>query len=100
MSWLIDQNMCFYWGTSEWSAARIQEAIGICERLNLHKPCVEQPQYNMLVRENFEVTLADSFSQHGYGTTIWSPVCMGLLTGKYNDGSAPEGSRFAATPIL
>eukprot|EP00352_Strombidinopsis_acuminata_P006526 CAMPEP_0176378680 /NCGR_PEP_ID=MMETSP0126-20121128/29803_1 /TAXON_ID=141414 ORGANISM="Strombidinopsis acuminatum, Strain SPMC142" /NCGR_SAMPLE_ID=MMETSP0126 /ASSEMBLY_ACC=CAM_ASM_000229 /LENGTH=263 /DNA_ID=CAMNT_0017741105 /DNA_START=39 /DNA_END=830 /DNA_ORIENTATION=+ len=100
MSWLIDQNMCFYWGTSEWSAARIQQAIGICDKLNLHPPVVEQPQYNMLCRENFESTLADSFSQHGYGTTIWSPLCSGLLTGKYNDGTIPEGSRFAETPYM
>mmetsp|Transcript_38728 Transcript_38728/g.28073 ORF Transcript_38728/g.28073 Transcript_38728/m.28073 type:complete len:358 (-) Transcript_38728:59-1132(-) len=100
MSWLIDQNMAFYWGTSEWSAARIQQAIGICEKLNLHKPIVEQPQYSLLCRDNFEKTLADTFSQHGYGSTIWSPIAMGLLSGKYNDGTIPDGSRFAETPYL
>jgi aryl-alcohol dehydrogenase-like predicted oxidoreductase len=87
-------NLAYYWGTSEWSAAQITEAIGIAERYNLIAPVVEQPQYNAFHRERFEVEYAPLFRQHGYGTTIWSPLASGLLTGKYNDG-IPEDSRFA-----
>jgi len=94
MSWCIDQGMAFYWGTSEWPAQRIAEAIGVCEKLNLHKPVCEQPQYSMLVRERFEKEYKHVFEQYGHGTTIWSPLGMGLLSGKYNDGSIPDGSRF------
>ncbi|SPQ17687.1 25a9ce16-6378-486e-bba4-b6610004f5af [Thermothielavioides terrestris] len=87
-------NLAYYWGTSEWSAAQITEAIGIAEKHNLIAPVVEQPQYNALHRERFEVEYAPLFRQHGYGTTIWSPLASGLLTGKYNNG-IPEDSRFA-----
>ncbi|KAK4096828.1 Aldo/keto reductase [Parathielavia hyrcaniae] len=87
-------NLAYYWGTSEWSAAQITEAISIAERYNLIAPVVEQPQYNALHRERFEVEYEPLFRQHGYGTTIWSPLASGFLTGKYNDG-VPEGSRFA-----
>jgi voltage-dependent potassium channel beta subunit len=90
----INLNLAYYWGTSEWSAAQITEAIGIAERYNLIAPVVEQPQYNAFHRERFEVEYAPLFRQHGYGTTIWSPLASGLLTGKYNDG-IPEDSRFA-----
>jgi aryl-alcohol dehydrogenase-like predicted oxidoreductase len=87
-------NLAYYWGTSEWSAAQITEAIGLAEKHNLIAPVVEQPQYNAFHRERFEVEYAPLFKQHGYGTTIWSPLASGLLTGKYNDG-IPEDSRFA-----
>lgn len=87
-------NLAYYWGTSEWSAAQITEAIRLAEKHNLIAPVVEQPQYNAFHRERFEVEYAPLFRQHGYGTTIWSPLASGLLTGKYNDG-VPEGSRFA-----
>ncbi|KXX80647.1 putative voltage-gated potassium channel subunit beta [Madurella mycetomatis] len=87
-------NMAYYWGTSEWSAAQITEAIGLAEKHNLIAPVVEQPQYNAFHRERFEVEYAPLFRQHGYGTTIWSPLASGLLTGKYNDG-IPQDSRFA-----
>jgi voltage-dependent potassium channel beta subunit len=87
-------NLAYYWGTSEWSAAQITEAIGLAQKHNLIAPVVEQPQYNAFHRERFEVEYDPLFRQHGYGTTIWSPLASGLLTGKYNDG-IPEDSRFA-----
>ena len=87
-------NLAYYWGTSEWSAAQITEATLIAERYNLIAPVAEQPQYNAFHRERFEVEFAPLFDQFKYGTTIWSPLASGLLTGKYNDG-VPEGSRFS-----
>lgn len=86
-------NLVYYWGTSEWSAAQITEATQIAEKYNLIAPVVEQPQYNMFHRERFEVEFAPLYNQFEYGTTIWSPLASGLLTGKYNDG-IPKGSRF------
>ncbi len=98
--YLINNGKAFYWGTSEWPADRITEAIGICERLNLHKPIVEQPQYSMLVRERFEKEYSGLFNSNRIGSTIWSPLAGGLLTGKYNQG-IPEGSRFDSdNPLL
>lgn len=90
----IHMNLAYYWGTSEWSATQIMEATQIAERYNLIAPVVEQPQYNAFHRERFEVEYATLFEQFKYGTTIWSPLASGLLTGKYNDG-IPEDSRFA-----
>lgn len=87
-------NLAYYWGTSEWSATQIMEATQIAERYNLIAPVVEQPQYNAFHRQRFEVEYAPLFDQFKYGTTIWSPLASGLLTGKYNDG-IPEGSRFS-----
>ncbi|KAF2146458.1 uncharacterized protein K452DRAFT_241217 [Aplosporella prunicola CBS 121167] len=87
-------NLSYYWGTSEWSAAQIMEATQIAEKYNLIAPIAEQPQYNAFHRERFEVEYAPLFNQFQYGTTIWSPLASGLLTGKYNDG-IPEDSRFA-----
>ncbi len=89
---LIEWGKAFYWGTSEWSAAEIGTAIEIAERHHLHKPVMEQPQYNMFWRRRFEVEYARLFKDYGYGSTIWSPLASGLLTGKYNNG-IPEGSR-------
>jgi voltage-dependent potassium channel beta subunit len=94
MSWLIDQGLAFYWGTSEWPADRITKAIGLCEKLNLHKPIVEQPQYSMLVRDRFEREYSFLFSEYKMGTTIWSPLAGGILSGKYNEGNVPAGSRY------
>ncbi len=91
---IIEWGKALYWGTSEWSAAEIMAAIEIAERHHLHKPVMEQPQYNMLVRERFEKEYARLFDDYGYGSTIWSPLASGLLTGKYNDG-IPAGSRGA-----
>lgn len=92
MDIIIKQGKAFYWGTSEWSAADILRADGIARQYNLTPPTMEQPQYNMLARERFELEYAPLFKELGYGTTIWSPLASGLLTGKYNNG-IPEGSR-------
>lgn len=91
---IIEQGKAFYWGTSEWSAGEIMAAIEIAERHHLHKPVMEQPQYNMFVRERFEKEYARLFKDYGYGTTIFSPLASGLLTGKYNNG-IPANSRAA-----
>lgn len=91
---IVEWGMALYWGTSEWSAAEIVAAIEIAERHHLHKPVMEQPQYNMLVRDRFEKEYARLFKEYGYGSTTWSPLASGLLTGKYNNG-IPEGSRGA-----
>jgi len=100
MSWFIDQGMAFYWGTSEWQADRLAKTVEMCERLNLHKPIVEQPQYSMLVRDKLENQYRRLFSEYKLGTTIWSPLAGGVLTGKYNNGTIPEGSRLAQTGDL
>lgn len=89
---LIIQGKVLYWGTSEWSAAQLTEAFAICDRHNLHAPVTEQPQYNLLHRTRVEKEYAPLFKNRGLGTTIWSPLASGLLTGKYNDG-VPAGSR-------
>ncbi len=89
---IIERGKALYWGTSEWPAADIVAAIEIAERHHLHKPVMEQPQYNMLTRERFEKEYARLFKDYGYGSTIWSPLASGLLTGKYNDG-IPADSR-------
>ncbi|EPS35905.1 hypothetical protein H072_10629 [Dactylellina haptotyla CBS 200.50] len=87
-------NLAYYWGTSEWTAAQIQEATAIAEKYNLIAPVVEQPQYNMFARERFEDEYAPLYSSLSYGTTIWSPLNYGILTGKYNNG-IPDDSRFS-----
>jgi aryl-alcohol dehydrogenase-like predicted oxidoreductase len=92
MDILIKQGKIFYWGTSEWSAAEIAYAYGVAKDNGLTPPSMEQPQYNMLVRDRFEKEYAALYRDLGYGTTIWSPLASGLLSGKYNDG-IPEGSR-------
>lgn len=94
MDLIIRQGKAFYWGTSEWSAADILRADGIARQYGLTPPSMEQPQYNMLHRERFEVEYAPIYKELGYGTTIWSPLASGLLTGKYNNG-IPQGSRAA-----
>jgi len=93
MNYLIDQGKAFYWGTSEWSAEQITTAHTIAEKLGLIPPIVEQPQYNLFHRERVEVEYGPLYKNYGLGTTIWSPLASGLLTGKYNDG-IPEDSRF------
>ena len=92
-------NLAYYWGTSEWSAQQIAEATRLAEKHNLIAPVAEQPQYNAFHRERFEVEFKPLFDQFNYGTTIWSPLASGLLTGKYNDG-IPEDSRFATNPAF
>jgi voltage-dependent potassium channel beta subunit len=94
MNILIQQGKILYWGTSEWSAAEIMEAHRAAAQFHLIGPSVEQPQYNILEREKVEKDYFDIFRTVGMGTTIWSPLASGLLTGKYNNG-IPENSRFA-----
>jgi len=93
MNLIIQQGKAFYWGTSEWSAAQIMEAYGVAHREHLIPPLMEQPEYNMFHRYRVEVEYAPLYRSFGLGTTIWSPLASGLLTGKYNDGKVPEGSR-------
>jgi voltage-dependent potassium channel beta subunit len=89
---VIREGKAFYWGTSEWSAAEIMRATDFARRNSLRPPTMEQPQYNLLHRRRFEEEYAPLFKELGYGTTTWSPLYSGLLTGKYNQG-IPEGSR-------
>ncbi len=91
---LIQQGKILYWGTSEWSAQEITEAHLVAQRDHLIPPTMEQPQYNMLHRDRFEKEYASLYKNFGLGTTIWSPLCSGLLTGKYNEGM-PEGARLS-----
>jgi voltage-dependent potassium channel beta subunit len=91
---IIEWGKALYWGTSEWSAAEIATAIEIAERHHLHKPIVEQPQYNMFVRHRFSPEYERVYKTYGYGSTTWSPLASGLLTGKYK-GGIPEDSRGA-----
>ncbi len=90
MDALIRQGKVLYWGTSEWPAAQIKEAARIARVHNLHAPTMEQPQYNLLHRQRVELEYAPLYSELGLGTTIWSPLASGLLTGKYNEGVAAE----------
>lgn len=92
MNLLIQQGKILYWGTSEWEAAHIAQAIGIANQLNLIPPVVEQPQYNMFHRKRVEVELEPLTREYTLGLTTWSPLASGILTGKYNDG-IPAGSR-------
>lgn len=94
MNTLIQQGKIFYWGTSEWSAAEIMEAHMVAKDLGLEGPSVEQPEYNLFNRMKMEVDYEPIFKNVGIGTTIWSPLASGILTGKYNDG-IPEGSRMS-----
>jgi voltage-dependent potassium channel beta subunit len=89
---IIQQGKAMYWGTSEWNADEIVAALFIAEKHHLHKPITEQPQYNLFVRERFEKGYARLFQDYGYGTTIWSPLASGMLTGKYLKG-IPRDSR-------
>jgi len=92
MDIVIKQGKAFYWGTSEWSAKDILYAAEFARQEHLTPPTMEQPQYNMFTRERVEREYAPLYQQLGYGTTIWSPLASGLLTGKYNNG-IPADSR-------
>lgn len=94
MNHLIQQGKILYWGTSEWSGVEILEAHLVAEKYRLIGPAVEQPQYNLFERNKLENEYLHLFNQYGMGTTIWSPLAAGLLSGKYNDG-IPKDSRFA-----
>ncbi|MBS1760314.1 MAG: aldo/keto reductase [Bacteroidetes bacterium] len=93
MHHLIQQGKILYWGTSEWSGVEIMEAHRVANQFNLIGPTMEQPQYNIFERNKIEKDFLMVFNTVGMGTTIWSPLASGLLTGKYNNG-IPEGSRF------
>jgi len=95
MDYLINQGKALYWGTSEWSAQEITEAHGVAQKLGLIAPRMEQPQYNMLHRKRFEVEYQPLYAQFNMGTTIWSPLASGLLSGKYSNRVIPEGSRLS-----
>lgn len=87
---LVVQGKVLYWGTSEWEPAQLRAAFDACSRHNLHPPVVEQPQYNLFHRARVERDLEPLFESPGLGTTIWSPLASGLLTGKYSDGVPPD----------
>ncbi|GAB4375381.1 MAG: aldo/keto reductase [Acidobacteriota bacterium] len=93
MDHVIAQGKALYWGTSEWSAAEIMEAHAVARQLHLVPPTMEQPQYNMFHRERVEREYAPLYRTVGLGLTTWSPLASGLLTGKYNNGTAPPGTR-------
>ena len=92
MSYLIDQGKAFYWGTSEWSPDKIMQAHAVARREHLIPPLMEQPEYNMFNRQRVEGDYAHLYQEIGLGTTIWSPLDSGILTGKYNQG-IPKDSR-------
>jgi len=92
MDLLVRQGKVLYWGTSEWPADAIRTAHRIARANHLAAPRMEQPQYNLFHRERVEVEYASLYTEIGLGTTVWSPLASGLLTGKYNDG-VPAGSR-------
>ena len=94
MNTLIQQGKILYWGTSEWTGVEIMEAHRIAEKYSLIAPTMEQPQYNLFEREKVEADYSEIYKNVGLGTTIWSPLSSGLLTGKYNEG-IPKNSRFA-----
>lgn len=94
MNHLIQQGKILYWGTSEWSGVEIMEAHRVADKLQLIGPVMEQPQYNLFERDKIEKEFLEIYKNVGLGTTIWSPLASGLLSGKYNDG-IPKGSRFA-----
>ena len=92
MNDLIRQGKVMYWGTSEWSAKDLNQAFKLCKEYNMRYPTMEQPQYNILSKDRVEIEYKELFKKYSLGTTIWSPLASGLLTGKYNNG-VPEKSR-------
>ena len=92
MDTLVRQGKILYWGTSEWPAQAIRDAHKVARNHHLHGPTMEQPQYNLLHRERVELEYAPLYSELGLGTTVWSPLASGLLTGKYNEG-VPDDAR-------
>jgi voltage-dependent potassium channel beta subunit len=92
MNYLINQGKAFYWGTSQWSAAQIMEAYGIARREHLIPPLMDQPEYNMFTRDRVEKEYLPLYKEIGLGTTIFSPLLSGVLSGKYNQG-IPKDTR-------
>lgn len=101
--WTMDQivrsGLAFYWGTSEWSAQEIESAWNVAKELNCIPPVVEQPQYNLIFKKRVEEEYAPLYEKYGIGTTIWSPLASGVLSGKYLEG-IPQGSRLDRWPWL
>lgn len=91
---LVHQGKILYWGTSEWTAEQIRQALALCEQYNLYKPQVEQPHYNMLHRDRVENEILPVTEPNGMGLVVWSPLASGVLTGKYDD-ALPDDSRLA-----
>ncbi len=91
---LVHQGKVLYWGTSEWTGAQLRELHGICAQGNLYRPQVEQPQYSLIARAKFESEVRPVAREHGMGLVVWSPLAMGVLTGKYDRG-IPKDSRMA-----
>jgi voltage-dependent potassium channel beta subunit len=96
MNYIINQGKAFYWGTSQWKAAQIMEAYGVARRENLIPPLMEQPEYNMFARERVEKEYLPLYKEIGLGTTIFSPLSSGVLSGKYNQG-LPKDTRVTLT---
>lgn len=94
MDFLVRQGHVLYWGTSEWSSGQIESAYDIAEKLNCIKPSMEQPKYNLFFRDHLEKDYLHLFKKHGMGTTTWSPLASGILSGKYQNG-IPQDSRLA-----
>jgi voltage-dependent potassium channel beta subunit len=94
MDYLVRNGYAMYWGTSEWSATQIDAAYQAAEKLNCIPPSMEQPKYNMFFRDHLEKEYLSLFGKYGMGTTIWSPLASGILSGKYNNG-IPRESRLA-----
>ena len=95
MSDLVSQGKILYWGTSQWTAAQLEECFKICREHNLYTPQVEQPEYNLLSRQHVEKNLRPFTQKNGMGMVTWSPLASGLLTGKYSGEVIPGNSRFA-----
>ncbi|OGT61502.1 MAG: alcohol dehydrogenase [Gammaproteobacteria bacterium RIFCSPHIGHO2_12_FULL_43_28] len=94
MDYLIRQGLALYWGTSEWSAKQIEAAYDMADELHCIKPSMEQPKYNLFFRDHLEKEYLNLFEKYGMGTTTWSPLASGILSGKYNQG-IPSDSRLA-----
>ena len=94
MDYLVREGFVFYWGTSEWNETQIAAAYQTAELLNCIKPSMEQPKYNLFFRDHLEKSYLPLFEKYGMGTTIWSPLASGILSGKYNQG-IPSDSRLA-----
>jgi voltage-dependent potassium channel beta subunit len=99
MDIIIRSGLAFYWGTSEWSAKDLIEAYEVAKEIGAIPPTMEQPEYNMFRREKVEDEFAPLYAKYGLGTTTWSPLESGILTGKYND-TVPKGSRLHLHPEL
>ncbi|PSR81995.1 hypothetical protein PHLCEN_2v6170 [Hermanssonia centrifuga] len=96
-NWVIEKGWAFYWGTSEWSAREIEEAFHVASKLNLIPPAAEQCEHHMFHRERPEKEYEPLYRKYDYGTTVFSGLAEGILTGKYNDG-IPKDSRFGREP--